>query len=101
MAKSGPDKLSLLRSPAMCSLQEEKGEEGLDIGEDGGEEGREEQQRGLGEPESSLTSLSLTRLNKDFTGEGRAGGLCASGSVLPSAPGPGKQHSQPAVRSGH
>lgn len=98
MARSGSDKPSLLRSPPICSLQEEKAEEGLVVGEDGGEEGREEQPRGSGEPKSSLTSLSLMRLNRDFTGEGRAGGLCASGSVLPSASGPGRQYSQPAVR---
>lgn len=95
MDRSGSDKPSLLRSPAICSLHEEKGEEGLEVVEDGGEEGREE------EPESSLTSLSLMRLNRDFTGEGRGGGLCASVSVLPSASGSGRQHSQPAVRFVH
>lgn len=100
MRRSGSDKWSILRSPATCSLQKGKEGEGLDVGEDGGVEGREEQLRGLGEAKSSLTSLSLMRLNRDFTGEGRAGGLCASGSVLPSAPDPGRQHSQPAVRSG-
>ncbi len=42
MDRCGSDKPSLLRSPAICSLQEEEGEEGLDVGEDGGEEGREE-----------------------------------------------------------
>lgn len=102
MARPGSDKPSFLRSPAILRLQEEKEEEVLDDGEDGGgEEGREEQPLALGELKSSLTSLSLMRLNKDFIGEGRAGGLCASGSVLPSASGSGRQHSQPAVRSGH
>ena len=85
MDRSESDNPSRLRSPAICSLQEEQGDEGLDVGEDGGEEGREEQPRGLGEVKSSLTSLSLIRLNRDFTGEGRAQGLSASGSVRPSA----------------
>lgn len=53
----------------------------------------------VGAPKSNFTSLSLIRLNRDFTGVGRAGGLCASGSVLPSLSGSGRQHSQPAVRS--
>lgn len=101
MTRSGSEKPSLLRSPAKCSIQEDEEEEGLAVGEDGGEEGREEEPLGLGEPKSNLTTLSLTRLNRDFRGEGRAGGLCASGSVLPSASGSGRQHSQPAVRSGH
>lgn len=53
----------------------------------------EEQPHGIGKPKSSLTILSLIGLNRDFTGVGRAGGLCASGSR--------RQRRQPAVRSGH
>lgn len=99
-ARFGSENLSLLYSPAIWSLQEEQGEWGLDVGEDGREEGRLVAATWAGEPKSSLTILSLIRLNKDFTWEGRAGGaLFASGSVLPSASGSGRQHSHPAVRS--
>lgn len=91
LVRSGSENPSLLRSPATRDRHEEKGEEGLDVGEGGGEDGREEQPRGLGLPGSSLTSLSLMRLNRERAGE-RVGGLCTSGPVLPSAPDPGRHH---------
>lgn len=102
MLRSGFDKQSIRRILATFSLQGERGGEeggGLDVGEDGGVEGREEQRRGLEETKSCLTILSLIRLNRDFTGEGLGGGVCASGSVLRSFD-PGRQHSRPAVRPG-
>lgn len=99
VATSRFDKRGLLRRPARLLLQgESEGEEGLADGEDGGEEGRKEDAERpcvLGKPKSSLM-----RLNKDLKEEGRAGAPCASGSVLPSASGSGRQTSQPAVRSG-
>lgn len=90
--RSGSENPSRRRSPATRERHEEKGEEGLDVGEGGGEEGREEQVRGL-EGERGLASLSLTRLNREWAGE-LVGGRCASGPVLPSASDPGRQHSR-------
>lgn len=87
-ASSGSEKPSLWRRADTYSLQEGRGPLPT------GEEGREEQPRGLGSLRSSLKTLSLFRLNRDFTGlGGRAGGL-----VQAAASDSGRQHSRAAVR---
>lgn len=84
--RSGADKRSFRRSSVKCSLQEDRGEEGVDLGEEGGVEEREEQWRGLGDLKSSLTILSLKRLIMDLDEGGSA-----SGCDLPSTCGSGKK----------
>lgn len=98
--RSGSDKPSLLRSPATPRFHEDRGEEGLSVGEGGGEDGREDDLRGLEELRSSFMSLSPKCVKRDFIGEGWEEGPCASGCVLPSASGSGRQHSQPVIRRG-